>query len=111
MKLIISLFAVISFSLSSAQNVYKTPSGSKYHLASCRMVKNVSASLSLVSARNQGLDACKISKPPLSVAKLGVKRKTAGVSNLSQCRGITKAKARCKRKTRIGNNYCFQHQP
>ncbi|WP_394342081.1 DUF5763 domain-containing protein [Sphingobacterium haloxyli] len=28
-----------------------------------------------------------------------------------RCRGITKAGARCKRKTKNVNGYCFQHEP
>ena len=42
------LFLILFFGLQlKAQTVYKTPSGSKYHLASCRMVKNVSSEISL----------------------------------------------------------------
>ena len=37
----IILFLLLSASV-KAQSVYKTPSGQKYHLATCRTVKNVS---------------------------------------------------------------------
>ena len=41
------MFLMLFFGLQlKAQTVYKTPSGSKYHLASCRMVKNVSSEIS-----------------------------------------------------------------
>jgi hypothetical protein len=43
------LLLIASFA-GHAQIVYKTPSGSKYHLSNCRMVKNVSQKLSLADA-------------------------------------------------------------
>ncbi|MBU4537654.1 MAG: hypothetical protein L6264_06080 [Weeksellaceae bacterium] len=52
----------------SAQTVYKTPSGSKYHLSGCRMVKNVYSVLSIQTALSEGLLPCKICKPPFSNA-------------------------------------------
>ncbi|MBA5246195.1 hypothetical protein H1R16_12120 [Marnyiella aurantia] len=95
----------------TAQNVYKTPSGLKYHLASCRMVKNVSAVTSIQNALRAGLDPCKICRPPSAKisAEISASRKVAGTNVASRCRGTTKAGARCKRTTRIGNDYCFQH--
>ena len=36
--------------VAKAQTVYKTPSGTKYHLADCHMVKNVSQKISLEEA-------------------------------------------------------------
>ena len=45
------LLLILFFSLNlNAQTVYKTPSGSKYHMSSCRMVKNVSSGVSLSKA-------------------------------------------------------------
>ena len=62
------LFLILFFGLQlKAQTVYKTPSGSKYHLASCKMVKNVSSEISLSKASELGLSPCKIcneSAPP-----------------------------------------------
>ena len=97
--------------LISAQTVYKTPSGNKYYLASCRMVKNVSHQLSIANATFQGLEPCRICKPPIN-ARLGIvgtKKKAQGVNSNNRCIGITKSGTRCKRNTRIGNDFCFQH--
>ena len=63
------LLLILFFSLNlNAQTVYKTPSGSKYHMSSCRMVKNVSSGVSLSKAIELGLSPCKICKPPISSA-------------------------------------------
>lgn len=93
-----------------AQTFYKTPSGAKYHLASCRMVKNVSEEIILDKAAELGLGPCKICNPPIANGTTGVK-KPQGQNETVQCNGKTKAGTRCKHRTRIGNGYCFQHQP
>ena len=53
------LTVVLLFSTGSAysQTVYHTPSGKKYHLASCRMVKNVSHATTISGATKRGLSA------------------------------------------------------
>lgn len=59
---------LIGISLSSgySQNVYKTPSGEKYHLATCRMVENVSKMLlSKSHIATYKLPPCKICKPTI----------------------------------------------
>ncbi|AZI66382.1 hypothetical protein EIB71_01230 [Kaistella daneshvariae] len=106
------LFIFLSVQL-SAQTVYKTPSGAKYHLASCRMVKNVSSSLPLEKALKSGFQPCKICDPPFRAVSgiISKPKKTAGTNSASQCLARTKTGARCKRKTRIGNDFCFQHLP
>src|SRR6187399_1908284 len=103
-------FLLISFSL-KAQKVYKTPSGAKYHLATCRTVKNVSEEITITKARELGLEPCKICKPPdISSSNTSV-NKAQGQGATIQCRGTTKAGTRCKHMTSIANGYCFQHQP
>ena len=64
MKVQILLFLFFFYGI-SAQTVYKTPSGTKYHLANCRMVKNVSSALSLDKALRSGLQPCKICRAPV----------------------------------------------
>ncbi|SDJ97074.1 DUF5763 domain-containing protein [Flavobacterium noncentrifugens] len=95
-----------------SQSVYKTPSGEKYHLATCRMVNNVSEEITLTHAVELGLDACKICHPP-TAASLNIlpQKKAKGESNTVQCKGTTKAGNRCKHMTSIANGYCFQHNP
>ena len=92
-----------------AQTVYKTPSGAKYHLASCRMVNNVSTEISVADAVAQGLGPCKICRPPVVGGAATGKQK--GVTNTVQCKGMTKKGTRCKHMTSIANGYCFQHNP
>ncbi len=99
-----------SFSL-TAQTVYKTPSGHKYHTAQCRSVKNVSEKLSLDGALKLGLSPCKICNP-VSVALLAASKPVQGEAKITvQCKGMTKAGNRCRHRTSIGNGYCYQHQP
>lgn len=95
-----------------SQKVYKTPSGKKYHLVSCRMVNNVSKELTIAEASKLGLDPCKICKPveQNSDTRLQV-GKARGVGTSVQCAGTTKAGNRCKHQTKIANGYCYQHQP
>jgi Family of unknown function (DUF5763) len=101
---------LLSISLKS-QAVYKTPSGTKYHLAGCRMVKNVSEQITINRAIELGLEPCKICKPPIIYSSAISTNKAQGVGETVQCKGFTKAGTRCKHMTRIGNGYCFQHQP
>ncbi|KMQ61020.1 hypothetical protein ACM40_15050 [Chryseobacterium sp. BLS98] len=112
MKYLISILLLLSVSL-SGQTVYRTPSGAKYHLASCRMVKNVSAGLQVNKAVEMGLQPCKICNPPSATVYRIVSRpkKVSGTDKGNQCLGTTKAGTRCKHYTRIGNDYCFQHVP
>ena len=113
MKYIITVFLIFLSFNSKAQNVYKTPSGKKYHLSSCRMVENVSKKLlgkSDVSA--YGLSPCKICKPPILkglVKSFNSKNKAVGASKSVRCKGVTKKGTRCKHVTRIANGYCYQH--
>ena len=97
----------------SAQAVYKTPAGAKYHLSTCRMVKNVSSSIALEDALKSGLIPCKICRPPFRKIDepISPPRKVAGVNSPNQCHAQTKAGSRCKRTTKIGNDFCYQHLP
>jgi methylphosphotriester-DNA--protein-cysteine methyltransferase len=102
---------LLPFSLKS-QTVYKTPSGAKYHLATCSMVKNVSEEISTAKARESGLTPCKICKPQnIYAGNAPTVKKAQGESNTVQCKGKTKAGTRCKHMTGIANGYCYQHQP
>ena len=103
------ILLLLSFS-AKAQEVYKTPSGAKYHKADCRMVKNVSEKVTLQQATKMGLGPCKICAPT-SMTSQNIKSKiTQGESKTVQCSGFTKAGNRCRHMTAIGNGYCFQHR-
>jgi len=109
LKLIFLL--LLSLSVKS-QNVYKTPSGAKYHLATCRMVNNVSKEMTIMEATEMGLAPCKICKPPsITGSNIVSSNKPKGQSNTVQCKGTTKAGNRCKHMTSIANGFCFQHNP
>ena len=96
----------------SAQTVYKTPSGEKYHLGTCRMVKNVSTEVSVEEAKKLGLQPCKICNPQnIYAAYEKPSAKAQGQASTTQCKGLTKAGTRCKHMTAIANGYCYQHQP
>ena len=109
LKLLLLLLFAIS---SQSQTVYKTPSGAKFHLESCRMVTNVSKAISISDALDLGLTSCKICKPPtVQKANNFVSKSAKGTGNTVQCKGKTQKGTRCKHKTSIGNGYCFQHNP
>jgi hypothetical protein len=98
--------------LAKAQSFYKTPSGSKYHLSTCRMVRNVSDEITAAEAIKFGLQPCKICEPEnIYAAGAPSPHKAQGQNITVQCKGMTKAGNRCKHMTSIGNGYCYQHQP
>jgi len=107
-KLLIVLLISVSV---KAQSVYKTLSGAKYHLATCRTVKNVSEEITIRKAKELGLEPCKICKPQIINASSSSTNKAQGQGTTVRCSGITKSGTRCKHMTRIANSYCFQHQP
>ena len=108
-KLLLLLFLSVG---AKAQTVYKTPSGAKYHLSTCRMVNDVSKEITITEAIALGLQPCKICRPPVIEGSiLSSSNKAKGQSNTVQCKGYTKAGTRCKHKTSIANGYCFQHNP
>jgi hypothetical protein len=111
-----TIFLFVSISTNS-QSVYRTPSGTKYHLSTCRMIKNVSHKISYQQAAELDLSPCKICKPKNVSAqsfandtKVGAKE-AKGISETKQCRGMTKNRARCRHKTRNVNGFCAQHDP
>jgi hypothetical protein len=109
---IIVLF-LMSFTF-KAQNVYKTPSGKKYHLSSCRMVENVSKKLLGESDISKfSLTPCKICKPPVFkniVKTYSFINKAVGESKSVRCKGVTQKGTICKHFTKIANGYCYQHK-
>lgn len=108
---ILNIILVLLFSVSArSQTVYKTPSGEKYHLATCRMVKNVSEEITVSKAKELGLQPCKICSPQNIYASGKSTNKPQGQSTTVQCKGTTKAGTRCKHMTSIANGYCYQHQ-
>ena len=95
----------------NSQTVFKTPSGARYHLANCSSVRNVSEEITIERAVELGLTPCKICNPGNAFKTPLLLHKAQGQGNTVQCAGMTKSGSRCKHMTRIGNGYCFQHQP
>jgi len=62
-KYFLTVLLFVSSISPKAQTVFKTPSGAKYHLSSCRMVKNVSEEVTVSQAKELGLQPCKICQP------------------------------------------------
>lgn len=95
----------------NAQDVYKTPSGKKYHLETCKTVKNVSQKITLQQAAEKGLEPCKVCKPAALPVPQNVTNKAKGEGKTVQCQGKTKRGTRCRHMTGIADGYCFQHRP
>lgn len=112
-KSIILILLFASSTFVHGQNVYKTPSGKKYHLNNCRMVENVSKKLVGESdVTKYRLEPCKICKPPIKksiVKDQSNQNKAVGESTSVQCKGYTQQRTRCKHKTSLANGYCYQH--
>jgi uncharacterized protein DUF5763 len=112
-KLIFSVFLILFSITGKGQDVYKTPSGEKYHLSSCRMVENVSKKLVGETDINKyHLTPCKICKPPIKKTlqkSYSNTNKAVGESTSVQCKGKTQKGTRCKHKTSLANGYCYQH--
>ena len=107
------LYFVVLFFFSintQAQDVYKTPSGKKYHLENCSMVKNVSEKITVEQAADIGLEACKVCKPAVLPIPQNLVDKAKGQNKTVQCNGLTKKGSRCRHMTRIADGYCFQHR-
>jgi hypothetical protein len=108
----IIFLTIICFQV-KAQDVFKTPSGKKYHLASCRMVENVSKKmLGKKDISKHQLTPCKICKPPALkdlVETFNFSSKAVGKAVSVRCKGVTKKGARCKHVTKIANGFCYQH--
>src|SRR4029078_12386978 len=91
---IISL-TVISAGAVSAQTVYITKTGQKYHTSDCRYLNHSKIAIELKEAIQNGYDACSVCQPPTSsssssqTVKSEIKR-----SNSVQCGAITKAGTR-----------------
>ena len=104
----ILILLLVSISV-KAQEIYKIHSGVKYHLANCRMVKNVSEKIIPAEAAKLGLAPCKICAPFFVADAIQKPKTTQGQSGTVQSNDLTKAGNRCRHITGIDNRYCYQH--
>lgn len=114
------LTALLTLFLSNvfSQSVYITKHGKKYHMESCRYLRQSKIPIELNVAFARGFEACKVCNPPKSVSSnqnnVGNNSqptiKNENVSNINaQCSATTKAGSRCKRTTKSQNGFCWQH--
>jgi hypothetical protein len=114
MKRVISFLLLFVALNLSAQTVYITNTGEKYHSSSCRYLAKSKIAIDLSDAISQGYNACKVCKPSQSVSKKSeVKEEKASDYDRnaisSQCTATTKKGSRCKRMTTSSNGKCWQH--
>ncbi len=103
----------------TAQNVYVTKTGEKYHRSTCHYLKNSKKEVTLDVAKERGFMACSVCKPNAITKNLkpvenSQQFKIEPVSSTpkataTQCTGKTKTGTRCKRMTKTGNGKCYQH--
>jgi hypothetical protein len=105
-------FLLLSITV-SAQKVYITKSGTKYHNADCKHLKKSRIEIDLQKAMDKGYTACSrysdikstnttVKKDSLTKPKLE--------NNSVFCKGTTQEGKACKRKASKDSNYCWQHK-
>lgn len=111
-KHIIFLCTFIFVSIVSAQTVYVTNTGKKYHEGSCRYLHSSSISMTLQNAHDSGYEPCKVCKPPVyyGTTKSNDQKLEEKATTSQQCIAMTKKGKRCKRSTKDPSGRCWQHQ-
>jgi len=111
------LFACATPTTSTAQTVYVTKTGKKYHKETCRYLKYSKISISLKEAKEKQFEACKVCKPTTIISS----EKPAAIDTIkvdqpakktvsTRCTATTKSGSRCKRMTKNTNGKCWQHE-
>lgn len=128
-KALLVVFAILLVAGNiSAQTVYITKTGKKYHSAECNYLSKSSIPIELKDAQERGYTACSKCDPPSTIvaAKEGksdskqiqpatttVKKSEQSTQtktyNSGRCQATTKKGTQCKRSARPGSNYCWQH--
>ena len=121
MKLI-KLFLFVGLMLGaghiSAQSVYVTHTGTKFHKSSCHHLKYSKKEITLPKALELRFTACSVCKPSINGNPLGVmststksipQKSSTKTTTSTQCTGRTKAGARCKRMAKSASGLCYQH--
>jgi hypothetical protein len=111
------LFLIVGTS-SSAQSVFITRTGVKYHEGSCEHLHSSMIPITLSEALKRGYTACNVCRPDRQVSPVAKmpddsKTKTDSTANDQRsptpCTAMTKAGTRCKRAA-SSNGRCWQHQ-
>jgi hypothetical protein len=119
-KTLLFLFLFSAVNL-SAQTVYITRTGAKYHTSGCQYLRKSAYVIDINEAISQGYTACSVCRPSRHRASVQPANVTNGQPKKSsstniqkvksqQCDAITKQGARCKRMTTNLNGRCWQHQ-
>lgn len=120
LKIVVLFVAVVISYNISAQTVYTTTTGEKYHKSACHYLKYSKKAIKLDKAKALGYTACKVCKPTANTNKevsnsltsnKKTKPKTTATKKraATQCTGKTKSGKRCKRKTKNTSGRCYQH--
>lgn len=110
------------FSFLTAQTVYITKSGKKYHTESCSYLSKSKIAIDLKEAIEKGYSPCSKCKPDKKLSKTRINsdnkylydqkdndiKKSKVIEQ--QCQAITKKGTQCKRKAVAGSIYCWQHK-
>lgn len=125
---ILIIFLILVVQELSAQTVYVTNTGEKYHRSGCRYLSRSSIPIDLSRAKASGYTPCSVCKPTTVITSSGnngtqpvqktdstkVEQKSVQPSNSQntsrQCSATTQAGTRCKRMTTNPNGKCWQHQ-
>ncbi len=102
----------------SAQTVYTTKTGEKYHKSTCHHLKYSKKEITLEKALELRYSPCSVCKPASkSSASQNALNLTSSSNNSSkataesvQCSGKTQSGSRCKRITKDSSGRCYQHQ-
>jgi hypothetical protein len=120
-RLLLFILSVTFAANLSAQTVYTTKTGEKYHKSDCRYLKNSKKEYSLEKAQSLGYSACSVCKPTTNNTKatkqtlnnntttVTTTTTTSTKATATQCTGKTQSGTRCKRKTKNANGRCYQH--
>ena len=104
------VFIAIGARSVSAQTVYITKTGQKYHTGDCRYLSQSKIAIELKEATQNGYDACSVCNPPRSSQSSSQPLRSEAKKSASvQCGALTKAGTRCKHMTKSPNGYCWQH--
>tara|TARA_R110002050_G_scaffold202806_1_gene338017 strand:- start:17717 stop:18076 length:360 start_codon:yes stop_codon:yes gene_type:complete len=115
-KIVLFIFSIAFVSNITAQNVYTTKTGEKYHKSSCKYLKYSKKEITLKKAKLLGYSACAVCKPTGKNTQVKTTSTKSSLLNTqtqkttaTQCTSKTKTGTRCKRKTKNANGKCYQH--
>ena len=110
---------LVSISQLTAQTVYVTKTGKKYHTENCSSLSKSKIAIELKEAIEKGYTPCSKCKPDKKLESTNQnnftpqkKEQVKSKSNVtsSNVKHLLKVAKRCKRTAQTGSKYCWQHQ-